>query len=80
VSLPSEAEFKEWQDHPVTEWVFARVAAFAAQQRERWANAAWDSGELAPELFAEARVRADCYLSLSQSSYDDWKAIDDTGD
>ena len=74
----SPEEFKEWREHPVTEWVFAQVEKFAGQQRERWAAAAWDKGDLMPEAFAEARTRADCYLSLSQSSFDDWKAIDDS--
>lgn len=75
---PNETDFKEWQGHPVTEWVFAMVGKFARQQQERWAQAAWDSGNLSPEAFAEARVRADCYKALSESSFDDWKVIDDT--
>lgn len=75
---PNAQEFDEWKGHPVTEWVFGLVAKFANEQQERWAKMAWESGELSPEAFAEARVRADCYLSLSQSSFDDWKVIDDT--
>ena len=75
---PSEAEFREWQEHPVTEWVFAQVAKFAGQQRARWAGHSWTSGELDPVAFAEARTRADCYMGLAQSSHDDWKAIDDS--
>lgn len=75
---PSAQEFEEWQGHPVTEWVFRMVGKFANEQQGRWAKSAWDSGQLEAEAFVEARVRADCYLSLSQSSFDDWKAIDDT--
>jgi hypothetical protein len=75
---PDERDFAEWCGHPVTEWIFAQVEKFAGQQKERWAGLAWDSGDLTPEAFAEARVRADCYLSLAQSSFEDWKAIDDS--
>lgn len=75
---PSKQEFEEWQGHPVTEWIFRLVGKFASDQQDRWAKMTWESGELQPEAFAEARVRADCYLSLSQSGFEDWKAIDDT--
>lgn len=78
VLRPNEADFKEWQGHPVTEWVMWQVAAFAAAQKAKWADMVWDKGDLDPAAFNEARVRADCYLALSQSSYDDWVAIDDS--
>lgn len=74
---PSETEFNEWKGHPVTEWVMGAVAKFARQQKDRWAQAAWENGELDPALLAEAKVRADCYLSLAESDYSDWKAIND---
>lgn len=75
---PNAHEFEEWRQHPVTEWVFRMIGKFASEQQERWAKMAWESGQLDPEAFAEARVRADSYLSLSQSGFEDWKAINDT--
>jgi hypothetical protein len=75
---PSEAEFKEWQQHPVTEWVFALVGKFSDAQKEHWAELAWISEKSDQEGLMIAKVRADCYAALSSSSFDDWKAIDDT--
>lgn len=74
----NEADFREWLGHPVTEWVLAQCGKFAAQQKDRWAALVWDQGEVDQALLNEARVRADCYLALSQSSLEDWKAIDDS--
>jgi hypothetical protein len=56
----------------------AQVVAFAGAQQAMWAALAWEKGELDPAAFNEARVRSDCYLALAQSTYEDWKAIDDT--
>lgn len=78
--LVSPEEFRDWQGHPVTEWVFAMCRKAAAMQQGRWALAAWHDGVLDPVSFNEARVRADCYMALPESSYDDWIAIDDSED
>lgn len=76
--LPDEEAFKDWLQHPVTEWVFAMCARHGEAMRDQWAAKAWESGELTPEGFLEARVRADCYADLATSSFDDWKAIHDS--
>lgn len=76
---PTTEEFREWTRHPVTEWVMKCVEQFATEQKSRWSNLAWD-GNLDAILLTEAKTRADCYLSLSQSTYEDWKAIDDSQD
>jgi hypothetical protein len=75
---PDEADFKEWLQQPVTEWVIALCMRHAVSMQDKWAAQAWESGTLSPEAFLEARVRADCYRDLAGSSYEDWKAIDDT--
>lgn len=75
---PDAEQFKEWLGQPVTEWVFAACLKHADAMRGKWAGQAWESGDLNHVAFAEARVRADCYRDLAVSSFDDWKAIDDT--
>lgn len=75
---PDEEQFKEWLQQPVTEWVMAMCSKHAEAMRAIWAQKAWESGELLPDVFMEARVRADCYRDLATSSFADWKAIDDT--
>lgn len=75
---PEEAEYRDWLGHPVTEWVLARMASMAAQQKTRWAELAWEKGEVDPLLLCEARVRADCYRAIPDSTYDDWKALHDS--
>jgi len=75
---PTEDQFKDWQSHPVTEWVLRLCEKHGQSQREEWAKKAWEAGEVLPDVFQEARVRADCYDDLAKSSYEDWKTIDDT--
>lgn len=77
--LPEEEDFREWQGHPVTEWVMDRMRAMAAAQKGKWAEMAWQ-GNLDPALHREANVRADCYLAIPECTYEDWKAIDDSDD
>jgi len=75
---PQPDEFKDWMGHPVTEWIFAQCVKAANGQKAKWADLAWQEGQLDPAIFNEARVRADCYLALPHSSFEDWKAIDDS--
>jgi hypothetical protein len=74
---PDEEDYRDWLGHPVTEWVVACMNKQAAAQKAKWAEMAWE-GDLDPLLLNEARVRADCYLALPESSFADWKAINDT--
>ena len=73
---PDIDDFNEWRGHPVTEWVFAMCTKQAGMMREKWAAQVWESGAVDPLALMEARVRADCYMALPDSSYDDWSAID----
>ena len=75
---PDAEQFKEWLEQPVTEWVLALCLKHSDAMQGRWGAMAWESGELNPQAFLEARVRADCYRDLAGSTFDDWKAIDDT--
>lgn len=75
---PSAEQFSEWMQHPVTEWVFAACLKHAGALKGVWAGQVWESGEINPQALLEARVRADCYRALPESSFEDWKAIDDT--
>lgn len=74
---PDEEMFKEWREHPVTEWIFGQIDKFSEQQKQRYADAVWDNGEARQELLTEARIRTDCYRALFETSLADWKAIDD---
>lgn len=74
---PEEDQFKDWMQHPVTEWVFSLCQKHGEAMRDAWARKAWESEQLLPEAFLEARVRADCYADIATSSFEDWKAIDD---
>lgn len=74
---PDAEQFREWQGHPVTEWVMAVMRAHAGTMKAKWADIAWEGG-IDPDLLNEARVRADCYLAIPNSTLDDWKALDDT--
>lgn len=69
-------DFEEWRGHPVTEWVFSLCQKHAETMRDKWAAQVWETGEIKPEALLEARVRADCYMALPQSSFDDWSSID----
>lgn len=75
---PDADEFKEWQGHPVTEWVLGLMKAHAENQKLKWAELAWNDGVVDQLALTEAKVRADCYLAIPESAFEDWKAIDDT--
>lgn len=75
---PTDEQFKEWLQQPVTEWVLAACLKHAGAMRGLWAARVWESGEIDPQRLLEARVRADCYRDLAASSFEDWKAIDDS--
>lgn len=75
---PDKNDFAEWLQMPVTEWVLALCGKFSEQQKDRAATIMWDSGQADQAVLSEARLRADCYMALAQSTYDDWKAIDDS--
>lgn len=73
---PSKEDFAEWVGHPVTEWVFAACLKHADALKGIWAGQVWESGQIDPMALLEARVRADCYRALPDSSYEDWSKID----
>lgn len=75
---PDAEQFKEWLQMPVTEWVLQACLKHSEAMRDLWAAKVWETGEYSPEGLLEARVRADCYRDLAASSFEDWKAIDDT--
>lgn len=74
--MPSEDDFNEWLGHPTTGWVMDIMRKRAAAQKALWSDLAW-SGDLDPLLHREAHVRADCYLAIPESSYEDW-VVNDT--
>lgn len=76
MSQPSEDDYKEWLGHPVTEWVLGRLLLQAEQQKELWAEMAWQ-GNLDPLLHREALVRADCYKAIAESTYEDLHDTED---
>lgn len=77
--LPSEEDFREWQGHPVTEWIVSLMRKQADKQKAKWAKMAW-SGDLDPLLHREAHVRADCYREMPDATYADWRVIHDSED
>ena len=75
---PNEDDFKEWRQNAVTEWVFKCVLRHAERQKRLWANEIWERGTDDPAYLVAAKTNAAAYADIAQSSYEDWKAIDDT--
>ena len=75
---PSEEDFSEWRQHPVSEWVFSQMSRFAEKQKQIWADHVWDKQEIDPLFLSEAKTNAAAYQAIPQRSYEDWKALDDT--
>lgn len=73
---PDEQQFSDWLDHPVTEWVLLLMRHEAGAMKDKWASLARESGELEALALCEARTRADCYLAIPDSSFEDWVRID----
>lgn len=74
---PSKEDFAEWQKHPVTEWIIEMMRKAGEQQQSMWSSKAWSEG-LDPTLYQEAKIRADCYEDIPNSTYEDWVQVDDT--
>jgi hypothetical protein len=74
---PEPEDYKDWLEHPVTEWVMAQMLGWAKLQKQRWADIAWDAEEVDPMLLREAQVRADCYESIPASPLEDWLSIEE---
>lgn len=55
----TEDDLDEWRANPVTEAVFAAMAAYRRRAREHWLRASWEGGETSPELLADLRARAE---------------------
>ena len=53
------------------------MAGWAEEQKQQWADMAWQAGEVDPLALHEARVRADCYRTLPDTSFDDWTALEE---
>jgi hypothetical protein len=74
---PEAEEFKEWLQHPVTEWALGLMTVWGEEQKTMWANMAWESGEVDQLALTEARVRSDCYTAIPSMPFEDWTAIED---
>ena len=69
-AAPVTAEdFREWREHPVTEWVLAALSAQATRQQAAWVQASWVQGASDPMLLTELRTRADAYEAIAQTDY-----------
>lgn len=75
---PTPEDFEEWRENPVSQWVFEQMRGHAECQKDMWAAMAWEMQDVSEDLLKEARVRADCYVEIPDSTYEDWIALDDS--
>lgn len=73
---PSEADFAEWLQLPVTEYVMQAMRTLAQREMEAWQAHAWE-GNLDPLTLNEARAMVKVSNTLTGNTLDDWKAIND---
>lgn len=73
---PNAADYAEWLDLPVTQYVMAALDKMAKAQFDLWAQDAWN-GNLESSFHQEAHVRADCYKAMRECTLDDWRAVND---
>lgn len=76
----SEDEFLLWREHPVTQWVLAAVVAGAEAQRAEWHRLSWEAGQADPLTLIELRTRADAYMALDETTYAQWRALNESAD
>lgn len=76
-------DFARWRDDPMTQMVFAGMAAAADAQKAEWDRASWGGGVVRADelknMLQELRVRADCYRALQELTIDDitnWLGIE----
>lgn len=72
----NEADFAEWLQLPVTEWVMAAMQSLAEREMNAWQAQAWE-GNLDPLALHHARARVEVSNTFTGNTFHDWKAIND---
>lgn len=71
--LDSE-DFDRWREDPVTRAVFEGLARAAEAQQQEWMAASWGGGMVRADRLRdklmETRLRADCYNSLAEITFE----------
>lgn len=77
---PTQEEFDQWRDDPVTLFVLAALRNAAAEQKEAWNEMSWHGGRADPMALAEFRTRADAYESIEAGDYTafcEWAGVEE---
>lgn len=64
VSPPSDEEFAQWCENPVTMFVATAFKKMAEDEKQRWLDAVWHAPTATPDvnrLLSEAKVRSEAY-------------------
>lgn len=64
-------DFNQWLDHPVTEWVFARLRDKSEECKQSWLARSWGQGQNDPLLLADLRARAEAWTDIADMKYED---------
>jgi hypothetical protein len=56
----------------MTKWVHVILRSAAEAQKAEWDKVSWEGGEASPLLLCELRTRADAYMALEETSYEQW--------
>lgn len=56
----------------MTKWVRGILSGAAQQHKAEWDKVSWEGGEASPLTLLELRTRADAYMAIEETSYEQW--------
>lgn len=72
---PTQDDFLQWRDNPVTQWVMKALSVAAQEQKADWMRRSWDSNKPDPLILCELTTRADAYMAMAETEYPRWCEI-----
>ena len=69
---PTQDDFLQWRDNPVTQWVMQALQLGSEAQKAEWMRRSWGSKQADPLVLCELTTRADAYRVLFEADYIDW--------
>lgn len=71
---PSETDWAQWCEHPITRWVAAAWQKSAEKQKQAWLRESWSFQEPSHLALATYRARADAYMAFLQTGLENYES------
>jgi hypothetical protein len=80
ITTPSDEDFEQWCEHPVTKFVALAVQKIVQRQKDEWQKISWEGQlNLAPEMLNNVRIdlraRVEAHAAFLESKKEDYESI-----